>query len=154
MKWTKYLDSGENTAVSQPVKLDLSGEEEAKVAFYEGILNKIVDFVRKEGISYPSEIADCLMLKQDVVYVHVKVGVMQKRLMRLDITEAKIPHILQKRIRAFWKRGIKGYEAFKRLWLVTVPCEICREQASTIRAIDRSGNEWNICQACYNIYKI
>jgi len=148
MAWKSLTDLEQDTpAKNVPL-------EQGQVEFYEGLLNKIVDFVRKVGVSYPGEIADSLMLKQDVVYVHVKVGVMQKKLIRLDITEAKIPHILHKRIRIFWKRGIRGYETFKRLWLVTVPCEICKERASTIRAIDRNGNEWNICQTCYNIYKI
>jgi len=154
MKWAKYLDAGEDGTVSQPAKLDLSGEETAKVTFYEGILNKIVDFVRKVGVSYPGEIADSLMLKPEVVYVHTKVGVMQKKLMRLKLSETQIPHILQKRIKVFWSRGIKGYEAFKRLWLVTVPCEICGEFASTIRAVDKKGKEWNICGFCYDLYKI
>jgi len=148
MTWKSLADLEKSTPTTEKTV------EQAQVEFHESLLNKIVEFVRKVGVSYPGEIADTLMLKPDVVYVHTKVGVMQKKLMRLKISEAKIPHILQKRIKVFWSRGIKGYEAFKRLWLVVVPCEICQEFPSTIRAIDKKGKEWNICGICYDLYKI
>ena len=148
MTWKNLSDLERSTQTTEkPV-------EQAKVEFHESLLNKIVEFVKEVGVSYPAEIADSLMLKQDVVYVHVKVGVTQRKLMRLNISEAKIPHILHRRIKAFWKRGVKGYETFKRLWLVTVPCEICGESASTVRAQDLKGQKWNICDACYELYKV